>query len=101
MKVHVYKVLCERMPDPFSAWEKLVKDRVSFFTEHYSAEICFNKAEGEFSEFKPVLVAFQEFCSVLFTQCPSVRIRAIKSLVNSWSTSRRLHEHSPSMFIFW
>ena len=78
VQAHLYKVLCERMPYPFSAWVKLVKDRLAFFTEQCNAEVGFARVDLEFCEFVSEMIGFKEFCSVLLTQCPSVRIRVIK-----------------------
>ena len=100
VQAFLYKMLCERVPDPFSGWSKLVKDRFSLRTEHYNAEVSFTNTDGKFSEFKPEMIDFKEHCSVLFTQSPSVRIRVIKTLVNSWSTPRRLHEHKIHKCLF-
>ena len=80
------------MPEPFSVWGKLVKDCFSLFTEHYNAEVCFTSTDCKFSEFKTESIDFREFCPVLLTRRPSVVIGVIQTLVNSWSTSRRLHE---------
>ena len=40
VQAYFYKMLCERMPDPFLAWGKLGKDPLSFSTEHYNTELC-------------------------------------------------------------
>ena len=92
VQAYLYKKLSERMPDPFIAWGKLIKDRFSLCTEQYDSEMCFSSYDCNFSEFQPELSLFKEFCSVLLTLNPSIRMRVIKTIVNSWSTSRRLHE---------
>lgn len=96
----MYTVLCERNAWPTVSLGKLLKDRFPVFTEHYNAEAGFTKAEGEFSELEPVLVGFKELWSALLTQCPSVRIPVIQTLVDSWSTSCRIHEHKIHKCLF-
>lgn len=42
VQTYLYKKLSERMPDPFIAWGKLIKDRFSLFAEQYNSEMCFS-----------------------------------------------------------
>ena len=61
VQAYLYKMLCERMPDPFTALGELVEDRFSLFAEHYNAELCSSNADCNFSEYEPELMHFKEF----------------------------------------
>ena len=80
------------MSDPFIAWVKLVKDLSTLYIGHYSNEMFLSTFECNLSDSNPELMHFKEFCPPLLPLNPSIRIRVIQTLVNSWSTSRRLHE---------
>ena len=67
------------------------RERVSLFTEQYNSEMCSSSYDYNFSEFQPELSLFKEFCSILLTLNPSIRMRVIRTIVNSWSAAGRLH----------
>ena len=68
---------------PSTAWRKLLKERALMFTDK----------ECELPRSIVSEDGFQDFVKVVLSNSSSgERMMLIKTLINSWSTSRRLHE---------
>ena len=79
---HIYSHIILPVSVSTAAWRNLLRERASmFFGDEF---------ELPSSVLTPL--GFHEFMKVLLTLNPSERMMVIKTLINSWSTSRRLHE---------
>ena len=84
MQARIFKSLCSKLSNCDADWISLIRKRAFLFNNYPAAGL---RPDYLFSESD-----LKELSQVLLTVLPGPRLMVIKTLVNSWSTSRRMHE---------